>query len=391
MTQLRIGVIGTGLRSSIAKYWHNPEGNSVIVGAADVSLKALEKFKNEIDKEIFVTTDYKELLEREDIDAVAILSPDFLHEEHAAAALQAGKHVYCEKPLAITPEGCDRIIDEAEKSGKHLMIGFNMRYMSMYQTMKEIIDSGVIGDIKAVWVRHFVGLGGYYYYHDWHGTRANTTSLLLQKASHDIDVIHWLTGSYATKVSAFGSLDYYGGDQPNDLHCPDCEIKDTCPDASLQTLTQCAFRQEIDVEDNNMLIMELEGGIKASYMQCHFTPDYSRNYTFIGTKGRLENDDVNDKVYVKTRKSGSWHEMSDITYEMKKLHGTHGGADPRICQDFVNLVLYNQQPLTTPFAGRMSVAVGCAATESIRSGGKVVEIDQGRHKPNQSSLEQIYL
>jgi predicted dehydrogenase len=391
MTQLRIGVIGTGLRSSIAKYWHNPEGNSVIVGAADVSLKALEKFKNEIDKDIFVTTDYKELLEREDIDAVAILSPDYLHEEHAAAALQAGKHVYCEKPLAITPEGCDRIINEAEKSGKHLMIGFNMRYMSMYQTMKEIIDSGVIGDIKAVWVRHFVGLGGYYYYHDWHGTRTNTTSLLLQKASHDIDVIHWLTGSYATKVSAFGSLDYYGGDQPNDLHCPDCEIKDTCPDASLQTLTQCAFRQEIDVEDNNMLIMELEGGIKASYMQCHFTPDYSRNYTFIGTKGRLENDDVNDKVYVKTRKSGSWHEMSDITYEMKKMAGTHGGADPRICQDFVDLVLHNKQPLTTPFAGRMSVAVGYAATESIRSGGKVVEIDQGKHKPNQSSLEHIYL
>ncbi|NWQ40784.1 Gfo/Idh/MocA family oxidoreductase [Bacillus sp. EB106-08-02-XG196] len=390
MTQLRIGVIGTGLRSTIAKYWHNPEGNSVVVGAADVSVKALEKFKNEIDQDLFVTTDYKELLERADIDAVAILSPDYLHEEHAAAALQAGKHVYCEKPLAITPEGCDRIIDEAEKSGKHLMIGFNMRYMSMYQTMKEIIDSGVIGDIKAVWVRHFVGLGGYYYYHDWHGTAANTTSLLLQKASHDIDVIHWLTGSYATKVSAFGSLDYYGGDQPNDLHCPDCEIKDTCSDVSLQTLTQCAFRQEVDVEDNNMLIMELEGGIKASYMQCHFTPDYSRNYTFIGTKGRLENDDVNDKIYVKTRKSGSWQEMSDITYEMKKMPGTHGGADPRICQDFVNLVLYNKQPLTTHFAGRMSVAVGCAATESIRSGGKVVQIEQGRHKPNQSSLEQIY-
>jgi predicted dehydrogenase len=390
MTQLRIGVIGTGLRSTIAKYWHNPEGNSVVVGAADVSVKALEKFKNEIDQDLFVTTDYKELLERADIDAVAILSPDYLHEEHAAAALQAGKHVYCEKPLAITPEGCDRIIDEAEKSGKHLMIGFNMRYMSMYQTMKEIIDSGVIGDIKAVWVRHFVGLGGYYYYHDWHGTAANTTSLLLQKASHDIDVIHWLTGSYATKVSAFGSLDYYGGDQPNDLHCPDCEIKDTCSDVSLQTLTQCAFRQEVDVEDNNMLIMELEGGIKASYMQCHFTPDYSRNYTFIGTKGRLENDDVNDKIYVKTRKSGSWQEMSDITYEMKKMPGTHGGADPRICQDFVNLVLYNKKPLTTHFAGRMSVAVGCAATESIRSGGKVVQIEQGRHKPNQSSLEQIY-
>lgn len=389
MKQVRLGIIGVGARSNIVEYWHQPGGRSVVTGAADINLKALSKFKDAINSDAFVTTDYRELLAREDIDAVVILSPDHLHEEHVVAAFHAGKHVYCEKPLAITPEGCDRIMDEWKLSGKHLMIGFNMRYMSMYQTMKEIIDSGVIGDIKAVWVRHFVGLGGFYYYHDWHGTRANTTSLLLQKASHDIDVIHWITGQYAKKVSAFGSLDYYGGDMPNDLYCPDCERKDTCPDVSLERLTQCAFREEIDVEDNNMVIMELEGGIKASYLQCHFTPDYSRNYTFIGTKGRIENDDVNDVIHVKTRKSGTWHEMSNITYEMKKMPGTHSGADPRICEDFINLVLDNKQPLTSPFDGRMSVAVGCAATESIRAGGKVVQIDQGKHRPVTENHEKL--
>ncbi|MDQ0973575.1 putative dehydrogenase [Neobacillus niacini] len=374
METVRIGIIGAGLRSGIAKYWHNPGGKSVVVGAADVSVSRLKEFQEKINEHAFITTDYNELLARKDIDAVAILSPDYLHEEHAIAALRAGKHVYCEKPLAITVEGCDRIIEESKKSGKHLMVGFNMRYMSMYQTMKEIIDSGVIGNLKAVWVRHFVGYGGYFYYHDWHGAAKNTTSLLLQKGSHDLDVIHWITGKYSKKVSAFGGLDFYGGDKPNTLTCPTCEEKDTCTEASLKILTQCAFREEIDVEDNNMLIMELEGGIKASYLQCHFTPDYSRNYTFIGTKGRLENDDVNNKIYVKTRKSNTWNEFSDITYDMKKEQGSHGGADPKICNDFIELVLHNKQPLTTPFAGRMSVAVGCAATESIRSGGKVVEV-----------------
>ena len=373
-------MIGVGGRSTIMEYWHKPEGQSVITGAADISKASLERFKQRINKDAYVTTDYRELLKREDVDAIAILSPDYLHEEHAIAALQAGKHVFCEKPLAITTEGCDRILDAWKKSGKHLMIGFNMRYMPMYQTMKEIIDSGIIGEIKAVWVRHFVGLGGEYYYHDWHGKASNTTSLLLQKGSHDLDVIHWLTGRYTKKVSAFGSLDYYGGDRPNDLHCPKCEIKDTCPDVSLGRLTQCAFREEIDVEDNSMLIMELEGGIKASYMQNHFTPDYSRNYTLIGTKGRIENDDIHHKIFVKTRKSGSWQEMSDITYDVKQIEGTHGGADPRICKDFVDLALYDKQPSTTPFAGRMSVAVGCAATKSIRSGGQVIHIDQGEHK-----------
>jgi predicted dehydrogenase len=387
MEKVRIGIIGAGLRSGIAKYWHNPDGNSAVIAAADVSMDRLKYFQDKINEHAFITTEYHELLAREDIDAVAILSPDYLHEEHVIAALRAGKHVYCEKPLAITVEGCDRIIHEANLSGKHLMVGFNMRYMSMYQTMKGIIDSGVIGDLKAVWVRHFVGFGGYYYYHDWHGTAKNTTSLLLQKGSHDIDVIHWLTGKYAKKVSAFGALDYYGGDKPNTLTCPECDLKDTCPEASLSVLTQCAFREEIDVEDNNMVIMELEGGIKASYLQCHFTPEYSRNYTFIGTKGQIENDDINGKIYLKTRKSNSWHEYSDVTYDIKKAQGSHGGADPKITKDFVDLILYNKKPLTTPFAGRMSVAVGCAATESIRAGGKVVEVNQGLRVVNASLQE----
>lgn len=376
MEKVRIGVIGAGLRGSLAKYWHEHE-QSELVALADISVERQDRFKKLIDNDdLEVTEDYRDLLKRDDIDAIAVLSPDYLHEEHVIAALQAGKHVYAEKPLAITTEGCDRIIEAWQKSGKHLMVGFNMRYMSMYQTMKEIIDSGVIGDIKAVWVRHFVGFGGYFYYHDWHGNSKNTTSLLLQKGSHDLDVIHWLTGKYTKKVSAFGSLDYYGGDMPDDLTCPTCDLKNTCPEYVEHTFTECAFREEIDVEDNNMLIMELEGGIKASYLQCHFTPDYERNYTFIGTEGRLENDDVNGKVYVKTRKTNTWRELSDITYDMKPEQGGHGGADPKITQDFINLILHNKQPLSSPIDGRMSVAVGCAATESLRSGGKVMTIPE---------------
>ncbi|MFJ7936675.1 Gfo/Idh/MocA family protein [Sporosarcina sp. NPDC096371] len=376
MKKVRMGVIGAGLRGGLAHYWHKPEGESEVVAIADISDERIAKFQEKYDKPLFQTNDYKELLKRDDIDAVAVLSPDYLHEEHVIAALEAGKHVYSEKPLAITVEGCDRILEAWEKSGKHLMVGFNMRYMSMYQTMKELIDSGAIGELKTIWVRHFVGFGGYFYYHDWHAKSENTTSLLLQKGSHDLDVIHWISGKYATKVSAFGSLDYYGGDKPNDLTCPTCDLKDTCPEYVPHTFTECAFREEVDVEDNNMLIMELEGGIKASYLQCHFTPDYNRNYTFIGTEGRIENDDVNNKIYLKTRKTNTWKELSDVTYDLKPEEGSHGGADPKIAQDFIELILHGKQPLTTPFAGRMSVAVGCAATESIRSGGKVVNISQ---------------
>jgi len=256
-----------------------------------------------------------------------------------------------------------------------------MRYMNIFRTMKDIVDSGVIGEIKVVWCRHFVGHGGEWYFHDWHANSKNSTGLLLQKASHDIDMIHWITGQYTKKVAGFGSLDYYGGDKSNDLHCPDCPEKDDCTEFNytdgrgVNKMDQCAFRKEVDVEDQSTIVMELDGGVKAVYMQCHYTPDYCRNYTFIGTKGRVENLDDDSKIIVKTRnRSKRWKNLADQIYDVKPAAGTHGGADPVICKDFVDMVLDGKEPVATPLAGRMSVAVGCAATEAIRKGLGMVDI-----------------
>jgi predicted dehydrogenase len=256
------------------------------------------------------------------------------------------------------------------------MVGFNMRYMNVFRVMKQVVDSGAIGEIMAVWCRHFVGHGGNFYYHDWHATQENTTSLLLQKGCHDIDMIHWITGRYTTRTSAFGSLDFYGGDKPNGLTCPTCPERDACSEAmpSTSRRVQCAFRQEVDVEDNQVMIMELESGIKAAYLQCHFTPDYHRNYTFIGTEGRVENSEPDMKVWVKTRRSNTWRELADRTYEVKRAVGGHGGADPVICKDFVDVVLDDAEPIATPLAGRMSVAAGVCAAQSLRSGGMPVDV-----------------
>ncbi len=378
MEQVRIGIIGVGGRGSIAKNWHQPDGKSVVVAGADINDKSLKDFRNDVNPDAFVTNEYRELLSRKDIDAIAVTSPDFTHEEYAVAALKAGKHVFCEKPLAITTEGCDHILEEWQKAGTHLMVGFNMRYMPIFRVMKDIADSGTLGEIKAVWVRHFVGPGGDFYYHDWHANRKNSTGLLLQKASHDIDMIHWITGKYTKRVAAFGGLDYYGGDKPNDLECPTCPERETCVDMQSSMfldqdkMKQCAFRQEVDVEDNNMVIMELENGIKASYMQCHFAPEYFRNYTFIGTEGRMENLDDSSKVIVKLRsRSNRWKNLADQVYDVKESAGGHGGADPKICMDFVDMILAGKSPIATPLAGRMSVAAGYAATESLRNGGVV--------------------
>lgn len=375
MDKVRIGIIGVGMRGyALAPYWQRADGRSEVVAAADPDWGKLDRFTHDINGSGFVTSDYRELLERPDIDAIAVMSPDDCHEEQAIAALQAGKHVFCEKPLAVTTEGCDRILKAWQASGKQLMVGFNMRYMNMFRTMKQIVDSGVIGEIKAVWVRHFVGFGGDFYFHDWHARRKHTTSLLLQKGSHDIDMIHWLTGQYTKKVTAFGSRDFFGGNEANDLTCPTCSKKETCTEAQFNARVQCAFRQKVDVEDNHMVLLELENGIKAAYLQCHFTPDYHRNYTLIGTEGRVENSEPDNKVWVKTRRSNTWRELSDRTYHIKKAEGTHSGADPVICNDFLDMIQYDKEPVAQPLAGRMSVAAGCAATQSLRAGGQIVNI-----------------
>ena len=78
---------------------------------------------------------------------------------------------------------------------------------------------------------------------------------------HVRDMLHWLIGRYTKRTTAFGSLDFFGGDKPNDLTCPTCPERETCTEVSYSNRIQCCFRREVDVEDNQMMIMELDGGM----------------------------------------------------------------------------------------------------------------------------------
>jgi len=131
------------------------------------------------------------------------------------------------------------------------------------------------------------------------------------------------------------------------------------------------FRKEVDVEDNHVVILELENGIKAAYLQCHFTPEYLRNYVLIGTNGRLEMDVEHLKLWTIARPDGrAWEKSPTRTdYNIDVNNGWHGGADPLIAQAFLDMILRGIEPVSPPQAGRMSVAVGCEAVKSLRVGG----------------------
>lgn len=124
-----------------------------------------------------------------------------------------------------------------------------------------------------------------------------------------------------------------------------------------------------------MILMQLEGGVQASYMQCHYAPDYCRNYTFIGTEGRIENIDDSSRVVVRLRdRSNRWKNLAHQELAVKPAAGSHGGADPVICRDFIDMLVDGKRPVATPLAGRMSVAAGCAGTASIRNNSQAVDI-----------------
>jgi predicted dehydrogenase len=370
LSTLNIGVIGYGLRGGLVHHAHSPDDGVAVVAAADVDREALARFEQIYGPDARTTEDWRELVRDDGIDALFVLSPDYLHEEHAVAALLAGKAVYLEKPMAITTEGCDRILAAAVESGSRLYVGHNMRHMAFTRKMKELIDRGAIGEVQTAWCRHFVSYGGDAYFKDWHAERAKANTLLLQKASHDIDILHWLCGGYATRVNAMGALKVYS--RIGDRHAVDDPGDASWHETNWPPLSQKGLNPAIDVEDVSMFQAQLDNGVLIAYQQCHFAPDGWRNYCIIGTEGRIENIGEEKVCLWNHRKDGYWE--GDETHDTPHEETGHGGADPRIVSEFIRYVREGGRTETSPIAARQSVATGCAAAMSLRHGCYPVDV-----------------
>ena len=368
---VRIGMIGLGLRSNLLESAHRPARGSVVAGLCDLDPVVLHQFATRY-PQASATGDYATMLASPDIDAIIVATPDFTHEEIVIAALESGKATFAEKPLAISIDGCDRILTAAMRTGTRLYVGHNMRHYAMVLKMKALIDEGAIGTVKAVWCRHFVGHGGDFYFKDWHAQRQHVTSLLLQKGAHDIDVIHWLAGGVSRTVHGFGSLAVYG--RVADRHDGEKSADWFDPQQHWPPLAQKQLHPQIDVEDLSMIQMVLDNGVIASYQECHFTPDYWRNYTVIGTEGRIENFGDTDGVVKLWNRRIGYGAAGDREYPFHSTAGSHGGADARLMAEFVRFARVGGMTDTSPVAAREAVAAGCAGAESLRSGGMPIAV-----------------
>ena len=381
MKELRLAIIGCTGRGMLADYAHDPENGVRIVAGADKYPDAIDLFKaryrEKFDFEPVCYSDYREMIEKEQPDGVFITSPDFLHEEQAVFCLEHKVAVYLEKPIAISIAGADRILEAAYQNKTPLLLGHNMRYMNHIMKMKELVDAGAVGEVKAVWCRHFVSYGGDAYFRDWHAMEKYCNSLLLQKGAHDIDVIHWLANGYTERVHGMGNLTVYDklprrGEDNLRFIGRKTAVWDT---DHYPATRQKDFYPWIEVNDLNMINMQLDNGVLACYLQCHYTPDGWRNYTVIGTEGRLENFGT-WRLHLWNHRTDNYAEVPDVVYNIAKPKdmSTHSGADPKIVKSFVDALRGVYDVHSSPQAARNSVAAGCQGADSIRQNGAPLDV-----------------
>ncbi len=365
---LRIGVVGVGARADIAKHFELPRLNCRITAAADPHPDAEARLPQRLGRsDIKLTRNVTELI-AEGIDAALVTSPDDTHAQVTCELLRAGIPVYVEKPLATRMDDAIEILRTAYETGTKLYVGHNMRHMDVVRSMRDLIRRGAIGEVKAIWCRHFVGNGGDYYFKDWHATREHATGLLLQKAAHDLDVMHWLADSHTTQVTAMGGLTLY--DRITDRQDRSGQLLGDWFDMeNWPPLSQKGLNPVVDVEDISMMLMRMESGLFASYQQCHYTPDYWRNYTVIGTEGRIENFGDYEGGHIKLwNRRHLYDPEGDARFPIKGDDKGHDDADVLTISEFVSFITDGTPTDTSPLGAWYAVAAAIAATDSLRNG-----------------------
>lgn len=205
---MRIGLIGIGFmgRGHLDQYIQLKKENS------DIELVAIADIDSDKFKGIFVKgnlgdlgaskydfsqyhcyTSAEEMLAKEELDAVDIVLPTYLHAKYSIMAMEAGVHVLCEKPMALNLAECDAMIEASRRTGKTLMIAQCLRFWRAYEILKEFVDNGELG--RPVFFAMFRGGGIPQWSHlQWEKDEAKSGGCLLDQHIHDVDMLNWLFG-----------------------------------------------------------------------------------------------------------------------------------------------------------------------------------------------------
>ncbi|MDP6777943.1 MAG: Gfo/Idh/MocA family oxidoreductase [Candidatus Latescibacteria bacterium] len=197
---LRFGIIGTGIMGKAGGRILQLVDDLDVVALADVSEKSLAAAAEELGVDTTYSS-YEEMLDKANLDAVYVATPDWFHRDPCIAALEAGCHVIVEKPMTTVQEEAEEILKVVDKTGKKFQINFNHRWLSAYHKIKAMIDDGDLGEPVIGYARkNNPVLVPTSMLASW----AEDSSPAWFMSSHDIDLMVWWFGAIPTEVYAKG-------------------------------------------------------------------------------------------------------------------------------------------------------------------------------------------
>ncbi len=196
---LKVGLIGCGgMGTNLARHCHSLP-NSKITAVHDMKTEALERAAAEFDAQAY--TSFRKLI-GSDLDAMIVATPNDSHAPIAIAAANAGKHVFCEKPMALRVSDCRAMIEAAEKAGVKLMVGHVLRLIPVFWNTKHIIDSGILGKPFAITVTRLGGLDTLAT--GWRATIKHSGGYLYEINVHELDYMRFVMGEPETVFASMG-------------------------------------------------------------------------------------------------------------------------------------------------------------------------------------------
>jgi predicted dehydrogenase len=363
--------------------------------------------------------DFDRMIAETHPDAVIVTTVDSTHDHYICRAMELGCDVITEKPMTTDEHKCQRILDAQKKTGRRCTVTFNYRYSPPRTQVKDLLMSGVIGNIVSVdfhWLldtRH-----GADYYRRWHRNKRNSGGLLVHKATHHFDLVNWWLSTVPEQVYASGARNFYRpetaeryGLTQRTERCLDCPDGERCSFhldlreyPALKSLylenekydgyfrDRCVFGADIDIEDTMQLVVNYRSGATMSYSLHSFMPWEGYVVYFNGTRGRLEHV-TQETIYI----SGDGSVPGEIVPEGTKItifphfhpaygveiwraEGGHGGADPIMVKDVLDpdAAEDKYKRAADQRAGSWSILTGVAANRSIER-GRAVRIDELVH------------
>lgn len=424
----RYAQVGLGSRSVVfsTAVLKDFADSSELVGLCDTNQTRMDYYNNHFTKTLgakpiptYRADQFEQMLKEQQVDCVIVTSIDRTHHTYITRAMENGCDAITEKPMTIDAEKAQLIIDTIKRTGKKLTVTFNYRYAPRNTKVKELLASGVIGDIKSI---HFEWLldttHGADYFRRWHRDKRNSGGLMVHKATHHFDLVNWWTNSTPKTVFALGDLVYYGranAEARNEMRaydrCHGSKAAEGDPfalyldkDETMREMylkaekddgyirDRSVFADGISIEDDMAVLVKYRNGATMSYHLTAYSPWEGLRVNFNGTKGRLEYEVV-ENSYVsgsardinrpEIRSAAEYIGPEPTTILVRPLFGKpvkvdlgeireggHGGGDARLLHD-VFAPVKRDDPLghrADHVSGAMSILTGIAANKSFQTG-----------------------